>query len=160
MPIIQIKERKSINQLDDLLLKTLYEDVLLICETDKNLISNNTRARKWRKFIESNQIQLIYNKEAKDENFRKTKDTTIISGNLIKQDISDTIVFTSKKKRVFSELFSHIRNAFSHNQIFIEDEYIIMYDRLNQDSLSFTMIAHIKIEVLKELIETIKTIKD
>ena len=39
-------------------------------------------------------------------------------------------------------------------------EYVIMYDRLNQDSSVFTMIAHIKIDVLKELIKTIKSIKN
>ena len=164
MPIIQIKERKSINQFDDLLLKTLYENVLLLCETEEKLISNNTRSTKWKEFVKFNQLQLVYNNKAEKGMFKLQKTNNIehvvIDSKYTKQDISDTIVFTSKKNRVFTSLFSHIRNAFAHNQIFIEDEYVIMYDRLNQDSLSFTMIAHIKIEVLKELIETIKTIKD
>ena len=42
MPIIQIKDRESANQLGDLL-KILYEDVLLLCETEEKLISNNTK---------------------------------------------------------------------------------------------------------------------
>ena len=61
MPIIQIKERKSINQLDDLLLKTLYEDVLLLCETEGNLISNKTKAPQWVEFEKSNKVKLVHN---------------------------------------------------------------------------------------------------
>lgn len=164
MPIIQIKERKSINQFDDLLLKTLYENVLLLCETEEKLISNNTRSTKWKEFVKFNQLQLVYNNEAEKGMFKLQKTNNIehvvIDSKYTKQDISDTIVFTSKKNRVFTSLFSHIRNAFAHNQIFIEDEYVIMYDRLNQDSSVFTMIAHIKIDVLKELIKTIKSIKN
>lgn len=164
MPIIQIKERKSINQFDDSLLKTLYEDVLLFCETEKKLISNNTRSTKWKEFVKSNQLQLVYNHEVEKGMFKLQKTNNIehvvIDSKYTKQDILDTIVFISKKNRVFTSLFSHIRNAFAHNQIFIEDEYVIMYDRLNQDSSVFTMIAHIKIDVLKELIKTIKSIKN
>lgn len=164
MPIIQIKERKSINQLDDSLLKTLYEDVLLFCETEEKLISNNTRSTKWKEFVKSNQLQLVYNHKVEKGMFKLQKTNNIehvvIDSKYTKQDILDTIVFISKKNRVFTSLFSHIRNAFAHNQIFIEDEYVIMYDRLNQDSSVFTMIAHIKIDVLKELIKTIKSIKN
>ena len=60
---------------------------------------------------------------------------------------------------MFSSLFSHIRNAFAHNQIFVEGEYITMYDRLTQQSTVLTMIAHVKVEVLKELIKTIRNTK-
>ena len=34
-----------------------------------------------------------------------------------------------------------------------------MYDLLKPESTAFTMIAHVKIEVLKELIKTIKELK-
>ena len=59
MPIIQIQNRKPTNQLGDLL-TTLY-DVLLLCETEEKLISNNTKSPKWMQFVKSNQVNLIYN---------------------------------------------------------------------------------------------------
>lgn len=161
MPIIQIKERKSINQLDDLLLKTLYEDVLLLCEIEEKLISNNTNAPKWKEFEKSNKVKFVHNHKKEKGMFKTSKGGILtINSKYAQQNISDTIIFTNKQNHVFSSLFSHIRNAFSHNQIFIENEYIIMYDRLNQNSSSFTMITHIKIETLKELIKTIKSINN
>ncbi len=161
MPIIQIKERKSINQLDDLLLKTLYEDVLLLCETEGNLISNKTKAPQWVEFEKSNKVKFVHNHKKEKGMFKTSKEGILtINSKYAQQNISDTIIFTNKKNHVFSSLFSHIRNAFAHNQIFIENEYIIMYDRLNQNSSSFTMITHIKIETLKELIKTIKSINN
>lgn len=160
MPVIQLQKRKSINQLDDLLLKTLYEDVLLLCETEEKLISNKTKAPQWVDFEKSNKVKLVHNHEKAKGMFKTSKEGFLtIDSKYAQQDISDTIIFTNTQNRVFSSLFSHIRNAFAHNQIFIGGEYITMYDRLNQKSPVFTMIAHVKIEVLKELIETIKNIK-
>lgn len=160
MPIIQKQNRKPINQLDDLLLKTLYENVLLLCEAEEKLINNNTKAPQWIEFEKNNKVKLIHNHEIEKGMFKTSKEGILtINGKYAKQDISNTIIFTNKQNHVFSGLFSHIRNAFAHNQIFVDGEYITMYDRLNQNSSVFTMIAHIKIEVLKELIETIKNIK-
>ena len=160
MPVIQLQKRNPISQLDDLLLKTLYENVLLLCEAEEKLICNNTKASQWVKFEKSNKVRLIHNHEKEKEIFKTSKDGILtIDSKYTQQDISDTIIFTNKQNHVFSGLFSHIRNAFAHNQIFVDGEYITMYDRLNQNSSVFTMIAHIKIEVLKELIETIKNIK-
>ena len=84
----------------------------------------------------------------------------VIDGTYAKQEINNTIVFVHKQKRVFTSLFSHIRNAFAHNQIFINGKYVTMYDLLKPTSSVFTMIAHVKIDVLKELIKTIKEIKE
>ena len=54
MPIIKKQNRKPINQLDDLLLKTLYENVLLLCEAEEKLINNNTKAPQWIEFEKNN----------------------------------------------------------------------------------------------------------
>lgn len=162
MPIIQIQNRKSTNQLGDLL-TTLY-DVLLLCETEEKLISNNTKAPKWVQFVKSNQVSLIHSHKIINGVFKIQKtdnvEHLVINGKYAKEEITDTIVFVNKKNNVFSSLFSHIRNAFAHNQIFVEGEYVIMYDLLKPESTAFTMIAHVKIEVLKELIKTIKELKE
>lgn len=163
MPIIQIKDRESANQLGDLL-KILYEDVLLLCETEEKLISNSTKAPKWVQFVKSNQVTLMYNHKITNGVFKLQKiDKTkhlVIDGAYAKQEINNTIVFVHKQKRVFTSLFSHIRNAFAHNQIFIDGEYVTMYDLLKPTSSVFTMIAHVKTEVLIELIKTIKELKE
>ena len=158
MPVIQIKERKSTNQLEDLL-KTLYEDVLLLSENDEVKLRNNTRDKRWKQFVKSGQVQLVYNHEEETGKFVFYKNVLTIESNYSEENISDTIIFTNIRNKVFFSLFSHIRNAFAHNQIFVEGEYITMYDRLTQQSSAFTMIAHVKIEALKELIKTIKDIK-
>ena len=162
MPIIQPRNRKPTNQLGDLL-TTLY-DILLLCETEEKLICNKTQSPKWAQFVKSNQVSLIHSHKVKDGVFKLHKTDNekhlVLNGQYVKQDITDTIVFVNKKNYVFSSLFSHIRNAFAHNQIFVEGEYVIMYDRLKPESNAFTMIAHVKIEVLKELIKTIKELKE
>lgn len=157
MPIIQIQNRKSTYQLGDLL-TTLY-DVLLLCETEEKLKHNNTKAPQWVQFVKLNQVSLIHSHKVINGVFTSQKEHLVINGQYVKQDITDTIIFVNKKNHVFSSLFSHIRNAFAHNQIFVEGEYVIMYDRLKPESNAFTMIAHVKIEVLKELIKTIKELK-
>ena len=165
MAVIEIQARKSTNQLGGLL-QTLYEDVLLLCENDENKLSNNTSSKKWKKFVASNQVQLIYNNMEEKGKFKlhnknKKDECIVIDSNFIKEGIDETIIFCCVKKHVFSSLFSHIRNAFAHNQIFVDEnrEYITMYDRFNQKSTVFTMIAHLKIKTLEQLIETIKNIK-
>ena len=146
------------------LLKILYEDVLLLCETEEKLISNNTKAPKWMQFVKSNQVSLIHNHDVTNGVFKLQKidniEHLVIDGKSAKQEINNTIVFVNKQNRVFTSLFFHIRNAFAHNQIFIDGEYLTMYDQLKPTSSVFTMIAHVKIDVLKELIKTIKEIKE
>lgn len=157
MPVISIRKRTSQNQIRELL-HTLYEDVLLLCECDEQLIKNKTSAKKWKRFLDSNKIDVIHNHIEEKGKFQSYKKDLIIVPKYAKEEICDKIIFTNIKNRVFSCLFSHIRNAFAHNQIFVEGEYVIMYDKLNKKSLVFTMIGHVKIEVLKELIKTIKNI--
>lgn len=162
MPIVQITKRKSTNQLGDLL-KTLYEDVLLLSENDEIKLRNKTSDKKWKQFVKSGQVQLVYNDKEEDGKFKYSKNSKkeilTIRTNYSNENISDTIVFTSVKNKVFSSLFSHIRNAFAHNQIFVDGEYVTMYDTINQKSSEFTMIAHVKTAVLKELITIINNIK-
>lgn len=162
MPIINIKTRSSKNHLGDLL-KTLYEDVLLLCENDeKTKIKNNTTNKKWKEFVKNNQVKFIHNHEIEKGKFKnkiiRNENPLIIDPQYSKKDISDTIIFTNKQNKVFSSLLTHIRNAFCHNQIFIEEnkEHITMYDKLNNN---FTMIAHVRIDVLKEIIKTIINLK-
>jgi len=162
MPIVQITKRKSTNQLGDLL-KTLYEDVLLLSENDEIKLRNKTSDKKWKQFVKSGQVQLVYNDKEEDGKFKycknNKKEILTIRTNYSNENISDTIVFTSVKNKVFSSLFSHIRNAFAHNQIFVDGEYVTMYDTINQKLSEFTMIAHVKTAVLKELITIINNIK-
>lgn len=162
MPVIQIQKRKSTNQLGDLL-KTLYEGVLLLSENDEIKLGNSTSNKRWKEFEKTKKVQLIYNHKEKEGKFtsckKEKKKHLVINTAYLGEDISDTIIFTSVKNRVFSTLFSHIRNAFAHNQIFVDGEDITMYDRLSQQSAELTMIAHVKVDVLKEMIRTIKDIK-
>ncbi len=115
-------------------------------------------------FVKSNQVSLIHNYDVTNGVFKLQKidniEHLVIDGKSAKQEINNTIVFVNKQNRVFTSLFSHIRNAFAHNQIFIDGEYLTMYDRLKPTSSVFTMIAHVKIDVLKELIKIIKEIKE
>ena len=55
------------------LLKILYEDVLLLCETEEKLISNNTKNPKWMQFVKSNQVSLIYNHDVTKGVFKSQK---------------------------------------------------------------------------------------
>ena len=164
MPIIKIKKRKCCNQLGNLL-PILYEDVLLSCETEKSPIKNKTTAKEWLNFINSQQLELSYNYQKESRKFKSqkigTKDYLVINSRYAQSNICDKIVFTSKYNQVFSSLFCHIRNAFAHNQIFVDKNsgYITMYDRLTPSSTAFTMIAYVKISVFEEMIKTIKELK-
>ena len=158
MPVISIKNRTSQNQIGELL-QTLYEDVLLLCECEEQPIRNNTKAKEWLEFLLSNKIDVIHNHIEVEGKFQYKKRNLVINPKCTKEEICDKIIFTNIQNRVFSSLFFHIRNAFAHNQIFIDDEYVTMYDRLNKTSKQLTMIAHIKRNTLMELIQTIKNIK-
>ena len=160
MPVISIKKRKPTNQLGSLL-NSLYENVLLLCENDEIKLKNDTKNKKWRQFVKSGQLQIINSSEEEKGKFKFSKingkDILVIDPIYSNEDISNTIIFTNVKYRVFSDLLHRVRNAFAHNQIFVEDDYVTLYDRLTPKSKCLTMIAHVKIEVLEKLIETIKS---
>lgn len=163
MPIIEKKTRKSTNQIGDLL-KSLYEDVLLLCENDEIKLKNTTRSKRWKQFVESSQINISYSSKSEKGKFDihkiSKKDVLVIAPNCLTKDINDAIIFTSTTKKVFYSLFVHIRNAFAHNQIFMYGSHVVMYDMVIGKSDKFTMIAHVKVSVLKELIKTIKLISE
>lgn len=161
MPVISIKKRKSTNQLGSLL-KSLYEDVLLLCENDEIKLKNDTKDKRWKQFVKSGDLQILNSHTKKQGKFKSykidKKDVLVIDPTFLKDDISNTIIFTNVKKKLFSSLLQHIRNAFAHNQIFIDENNgeVIMYDMVNVKSDKFTMVAHLKVVILEELIKIIK----
>ena len=160
MPVISIKKRKPTNQLGSLL-NSLYENVLLLCENDEIKLKNDTKDKRWKQFVKSGDLQILNSHTKKQGKFKSykidKKDVLVREPTFLKDDISNTIIFTNEKYKVFSGLLHHVRNAFAHNQIFVVDDYVTMYDRLTPKSKCLTMIAHVKIKVLEKLIETIKS---
>lgn len=160
MPVIRIKKRKPTNQLGSLL-NSLYENALLLCENDEIKLKNDTKDKKWRQFVKSGQLQILNSSEEEKGKFKFRKvngrDILVIDSDYSNEDISNTIIFTNAKYKVFSGLLHHVRNAFAHNQIFVENDYVTLYDRLTPESKCLTMIAHVKIKMLEKLIETIKS---
>ena len=165
MPQIKSFPRDSQNVLGDLA-TFLYEDVLLYCESnDISGLSNDTSAQDYIQFIKKNKIRLKYKektKEIQNANVPNIK-STYLAPSVANQNIQDEIIFTTTPKAVFKSLFCHIRNAFAHNQIKIDGDYVLMYDRLpsstNRPTNKRTMIGHIKKETLKNLIIRLKAIK-
>lgn len=158
MATIKIEKRENLNQLGDLL-QLLYEDVLLPCESDNKItIKNNSKDKRWVQFIKSNELELIHNHDEEKGKFNLHKKDNrfhlYINSKYASSDICDKIVFTAKQNHLLSSLLYHIRNAFAHNQIFVNknNNYIKMYDRLSPTSKKFTMIAYLKISTLKKLI--------
>lgn len=143
----------------------MYENVLLYCESDDiSGLSNNTQEKNYIQFIKENGIELEYN--AKTKKARKAKSynllNTYLAPSVTSKDIQDKIIFTATQNKVFKSLFFHIRNAFAHNQIKIDGDYVLMYDKLppskNKTTDKMTMIGHIKKETLRNLIIRLKSI--
>ena len=164
MPIINKRKRVCNNQLGHLL-PILYEDVLLMCEVEKSPIKNRTKSKDWLDFVNSHKLELSYNHEKETGKFDTKKcggkDCIVLNSKYAQSNICDKIIFTNKRNQVFSSLFGHIRNAFAHNQIFVDNAngYITMYDRLNPSSRVFTMIAYVKISELEDMIKVIRNLK-
>ena len=161
MPQIKPFPRNPQNVLGDLA-KFLYENVLLYCESnDLSGLSNNTHAKDYTRFIKNNKIELEYRQNKNSPMFKEIKKSkeVYIDKNYAVQEIQDKIIFTTIPKNVFKNLFNHIRNAFAHNQIKIDGEYVLMYDQLPSSKNKMTMVGHIKRETLKNLIICLKSIK-
>lgn len=165
MPIINIQNRTDKNLLGELA-KFLYEEVLLFCESDSfSSLKNVTSNKNYQDFKKSHNLTLVYNSDAESGKFTlsRTKDyngkqTLLLKTKFAKEDISDKIIFCSIKNRVFTSLFKHIRNAFAHNQIRIDGDHIIMYDSIKPKG-GKTMIAHVSIKDIKDLIICLKSIE-
>lgn len=165
MPLIKPFPRNPQNELGDLA-TFLYENVLLYCESnDISGLSNDTSAQGYIQFIKENKIRLKYKEKIKQIKKAKIPDikNTYLAPSVVNQNIQDEIIFTTTPRAVFKRLFCHIRNAFAHNQIKIDGDYVLMYDRLpsstNRPINKRTMIGHIKEETLKKLIICLKSIK-
>lgn len=164
MPIINIRKRVCNNQLGQML-SILYEDVLLMCEVEKSPIKNRPQSKEWLDFVNSHKLELNYNHQKESGKFKVQKigknDYLVLNSKYAQSDICDKIIFTNKRNQVFTSLFGHIRNAFAHNQIFVDNAngYITMYDRLNPSSRVFTMIAYVKISELEDMIKVIRNLK-
>lgn len=164
MPIISLRERVCNNQLGHLL-SILYEDVLLMCEIDKSSIKNRTKSKDWLNFVNSHKLELSHNHKKETGKFNTQKigenECIVLNSKYAQSNICDKIIFTNKRNQVFSSLLGHIRNAFAHNQIFVDktNGYITMYDRLTPYSKVFTMIAYVKISELEDMIKVIKNLK-
>ena len=164
MPKISQFQHNPQNVLGDLA-TFLYKEVLLYCESDDiSGLSNDTNAKAYDQFKKKNKIELVYNQGKNPAGFKKvSKNKEIyLDKNYADQDIQDKIIFTATQNKVFKSFFSHIRNAFAHNQIKIDGDYLQMYDKLssstNRATNKMTMIGHIKKETLKELIICLKSI--
>lgn len=165
MPQISPFQRNPQNVLGDFA-TFLYKEVLLYYESDDiSGLSNGAQEKSYIQFIKENGIELEYN--AKTKKVRKAKSynllNTYLAPSVTSQDIQDKIIFTAIKNKVFKSLFFHIRNAFAHNQIKIDGDYVHMYDKLSPSNTKtqtakMTMIGHVKKETLKKLIICLKSI--
>ena len=84
MPVISIKNRTPQNQIAELL-HTLYEDVLLLCECDEQPIKNNTKAKKWTRFLNSNKIDVIHNHIGEKGKFQSNQKAFLLPPNMQKK---------------------------------------------------------------------------
>lgn len=157
--------RSSVQDIGELA-NYFYEEILLLCESDEinNLKGSNITGKAFKDKIE-NKIKLEYNDTSKKiylGNFELKINKWILNKNLNVKGFNNKICYVSSGNKIIS-LIKHLRNAFAHNMIVIEDNRIIVGDFLSKkNSPNFespTMLGNITIENFKLLIDTIKSLK-
>lgn len=160
MPIVNNNKRSAHNQLGDMA-KFFYEEVLLFHESDDfSSLRNSTEHKDYKNFTKSHAVELVFGCDKVSDKFvwkGHGKDRKLVLTNkFANEDISNKIIICSTQNRKFSSLFGHIRNAFAHNRINRDGDYITMYDSIDKDK---TMIGHVSVSDIKELISCLKSIK-
>lgn len=160
MKICEIPPKTPTNQLGDLAM-FLYDEVLIPCESDIKQSFLAADSKKYKQFQKEHSVSLKWESgKEKKRTFTKYvkyngKKRLYLQLNIYNEDITDKIIFVSNGN-TFKSLFSHIRNAFAHNQIWLNGSYVTLCDTLQNKRKNLTMVAHVKIEELKELIKCLK----
>ena len=84
-----------------------------------------------------------------------------ISDNINVIQLDGKIIFTSSGNKIIS-LLKHIRNAYAHNLVVLDDKYVIIGDFLTKNNKPIfnqpTMLGRITLENFEELIKSIKSL--
>lgn len=158
--------RNSSNQLDALLV-SLYEDVLLFCESKRwdSLSNTSIISKEFKGYL--NGIQFFdYNdtKTVQKGNFENSSKKWFLKKTIKAGCLNNKIIFVSSGNKIKS-LLKHIRNAFAHNLIVIDRENVIMGDfvvgkKKQIDMERPTMLGCVSEENFKLIINAIKKIAE
>jgi len=142
------------------LVNELYEKILLICESvELNKILSDIKSLK-RRF--NNKVELKYRRisEAQTSDvFTTAKLNWYIKNDVKVWKLENKILFVSTKENALQSLIKHIRNAFAHNRIIIDGDYISLGDFCNDKDKRTTMLGRMTIENFELLINTINDIR-
>ena len=147
--------RTSTNDIGDLV-TLLYEKVLLFCESDeiKKIEGRKITEKVFTKNI-NGQITLIYNTTKPP--FKKSSRNKIIDKTVDVKTLNNTIYYVPTKNKLVS-LLKHLRNAFAHNLVIVNNDSVIIGDFL-KNSDKPTMLGKLSKKNLKLLINTIYLLK-
>jgi len=142
--------RLTENILSDEQLKFLYEEILLYCESDRKAFGT---------------AEILNRKVKKQEGLQKFRFVYKNYASRMKTPEIDTFYFhaeTSKKKKkeymdVVRNWFFHIRNAFAHNYITIDNGLFVMKD-FQKDSFKQTF--YVKLSSFELFIQLVHTVKE
>lgn len=156
--------RDPSNQIDYFLV-SLYEDVLLFCESKRfdSLSNTSIISKEFKGYL--NEIQFFeYNDTNKVQigNFENSSNKWFLKKTIKVGSLNNKIIFVSSGNKIKS-LLKHIRNAFAHNLIIIDGGNVIMGDfvlgkKKQIDMGRPTMLGRVSIENFELIINAINKI--
>ncbi len=162
MPYEDVFTRTPVHDIDEFA-EYLYKNVLLICESSdiNHLIGAQIVSKAFKNPLK-NKVNYIYKEIYKiDETKKNSKN--ILSNAIPVNELDNKIYFVPINNKIIS-LLKHIRNAFAHNLVVLDKDYIILGDFLsNKNKLVFsqpTMLGRISKDKLKLLITTIGKLRN
>lgn len=154
--------RTPVHDIDELA-EYLYKNVLLICESSgiDDLIGVRIDSKLFNNPLKS-KVKFIYNNTQKINKAQKSC-KRILPNTISVNELDNKIYFVPKRNKIIS-LLKHIRNAFAHNLVVLDEDHIILGDFLsNKNGLIFsqpTMLGRISKENLKLLVTTIGKLRN
>jgi len=142
------------------LVNDLYEKILLLCESAE--IKKISSAPQNLKRLLDKKVELKYRRMSKamlSDDFTTTKMNWYIKKDVEVWKLDNKILFVSVEDNALQSLIKHIRNAFAHNRIIIDGDYISLGDFCNDKDKRTTMLGRMTIENFELLINTINGIR-
>lgn len=158
--------RSSCNNINENMLKTLYEDVLLFCESPafNTLKSLNITSKEFKGYLGNIWPFDYLSNSSKKTETKSSFETKIkrwyINRDIKVVDIHEKIIFVSTENKLMG-LLKHIRNAFAHNLIVVEGQNVLLSDFVttkkgNINWAKPTMLGNISVDNLNIIINAIK----
>lgn len=159
-------KRSSKNGVEDLL-SLLYENVLLFCESNRldTLSYANIDSKEFKGYLNGMSF-FEYNdtKKVQKGYFENPSKKWFLKKTISAEVLNNKIIFVSTGNKIKC-LLKHIRNAFAHNLIVIDEGNVILGDfvvgkkkQINMDRP--TMLGRVSVENFKLIINAIKKIAD